>query len=491
MKAKLYLFILLLLTSPTASLLSQTRLTLGEAIGRARAVSLDAAVALNELRTAYWQHRSYRASLLPEVSFKGTLPSYRKQYSTYMNDEGEYSFVSNHYMQLTGQISVTQSIWPTGGTLGLTTSLDYLRQFSGNPYNRFMSIPVALTLNQPIFAVNPTRWDRRIEPTRYREAKASFMSASEDVAIAAISYYFSLLMDRENLEIASQNLKNAEQLYNVAIEKRNMGQISKNDLLQMELNLLDAQSAVTDCESSLRASSFRILTFLELEDTEGIIPEVPEMLPDVEIPFGIAYDKALENNKFAHNQLLRQLEADYDVAIAKGSQRAINLFAQVGFTGSSHSLDASYRHLKDNQLVEVGIEIPILDWGKRRGKVKVAESNREVTATRLSQEAQTFRQDLYVLVERYNNQRRQLELASRADTISARRYATNFETYLTGRISTLDLNDSRSQKDEARRTFINELYLFWLYYYRIRSITLWDFATDTPIDSDIDEILKY
>lgn len=62
---------------------------------------------------------------------------------------------------------------------------------------------------------------------------------------------------------------------------------------------------------------------------------------------------------------------------------------------------------------------------------------------------------------------------------------------MTGRISTLDLNDSRSQKDEARRTFINELYLFWLYYYQIRSLTLWDFASGTPIEADIEKIIKF
>ncbi|MDE6811740.1 MAG: TolC family protein, partial [Muribaculaceae bacterium] len=471
MRIKFYLFLFLLLSLPAVSLRSQTCLTLGEAIGRARAVSLDAAVALNELRTAYWQYRSYKASLLPEVTFKGSLPSYRKLYSTYMNDQGEYSFVSNHYMQLSGEFTILQNIWPTGGSLGLTTSIDFLRQFSGQSYNRFMSIPVALTLNQPIFGVNRTRWDRRIEPIKYKEAQAAFLSASEDVAITAINKYFTLLMDRENLAIASQNLENASDLYNVAIEKRNMGQISKNDLLQMELNLLEAKSAVTDCESSLRASSFRLLTFLDMEDSEGIQPVVPETLPDIEIPFNVAYEKALENNKFAHNQLRRQTEADYEVAVAKGNLRSINLYAQVGFTGSSHTFDGSYRNLKDNQMIEIGFEIPIIDWGKRRGKVKVAESNREVTETLLRQEAQTFRQDLYVLIERYNNQRRQLEIAARTDTITSRRYATNVETYLTGRISTLDLNDSRLQKDEARRAFINELYLFWLYYYQIRSLT--------------------
>ena len=52
------------------------RLTLKEAIERAQVHSVDAAVALNELRTAYWEYRTHRADQLPEVIFNGTLPSY-------------------------------------------------------------------------------------------------------------------------------------------------------------------------------------------------------------------------------------------------------------------------------------------------------------------------------------------------------------------------------------------------------------------------------
>ena len=64
------------------------------------------------------------------------------------------------------------------------------------------------------------------------------------------------------------------------------------------------------------------------------------------------------------------------------------------------------------------------------------------------------------------------------------------ETFLIGKISTLDLNDSRVKKDEARREYVNELYLFWNYYYQIRSLTLWDYQNNTGIDADFDAIVK-
>jgi len=141
-------------------------------------------------------------------------------------------------------------------------------------------------------------------------------------------------------------------------------------------------------------------------------------------------------------------------------------------------------------VVEIGFEIPILDWGRRRGKVKVAESNRKVMESRLRQERADFSQNLFILVERYRNQMRQLEISRRADEIAARRYAANVETFMIGKISTLDLNDSRVSKDEARREYINELYLFWNYYYQIRSLTLWDFTAGSGIDADFERDIR-
>ena len=64
---------------PMAAQTDTLRLTLDECITMARRQSIDAAVALDELRSAYWQWRSYKADLLPEVSLQGTAPSWNKR----------------------------------------------------------------------------------------------------------------------------------------------------------------------------------------------------------------------------------------------------------------------------------------------------------------------------------------------------------------------------------------------------------------------------
>ena len=67
MKKKRILFALVAACLPLAlSAQKEREITLSEAIAMARAQSVDAAVALNELKTAYWEYRTFRADLLPE-----------------------------------------------------------------------------------------------------------------------------------------------------------------------------------------------------------------------------------------------------------------------------------------------------------------------------------------------------------------------------------------------------------------------------------------
>jgi signal peptidase I len=71
---------------------------------------VDAAVALNELKTAYWEYRTHVADQLPEINFKGTLPAYSKQYTKYQQSDGSYTFVQNNSLGLNGEISIDQNI---------------------------------------------------------------------------------------------------------------------------------------------------------------------------------------------------------------------------------------------------------------------------------------------------------------------------------------------------------------------------------------------
>jgi len=240
----------------------------------------------------------------------------------------------------------------------------------------------------------------------------------------------------------------------------------------------------------MRSAQFTLCTFLNIDDATEIIPILPTDITNINLAYSDVLDRSLANNPLMKNIERRLLQADYNVASAKGNMRQINLTAQIGYSGTDKDLNTAYNRLNNNQIVNVGVSIPILDWGKRRGNVKMAESNREITKNRVEQEMRNFKNDLFVLVEQFNNQQRQLEIAGEADRIAQQRYNTNMETFLIGKISTLDLNDAQVSKDQARRSHIYELQNYWYYYYKIRSITLWDFNNNCDIDADFDKLME-
>ena len=316
----------------------------------AQEAGVDAAVALNQLKSAYWQFRTYKAERLPELVFNGTLPTFNNNYNSYQNADGSYGYVRSNWLGLSGELSVTQNIPFTGGTVSLSTGLDMTRQLGVNAYNEFMSIPVALTLTQPLFSVNPFRWDKKIEPVRYAESRAGYSEDMETVKMNTIAYFFDYVLATENLKIAEQNLENADKLYAIAQERRKIGQISETELMQLSLSALQAKADVTERRSSLNGAMFNLRAFLGLSEQDTIVAVLPEAIPLPALNYDDVLSRALANSSFAQNILRRKLEADYSVATAKGQRYQVDLNVTVGYSGVNRELAMAYNDIRDQEV---------------------------------------------------------------------------------------------------------------------------------------------
>lgn len=462
-------------------------ITLNEAIDRGVNESVDAMVARNEYISSYWTYRTYKAELLPEVVLNATLPYYSKSYNQFQSSDGSYSYVSNDFSRIDGGLSITQNIPLTGGKLSVESSLERLQQYGNKGSTRFMSIPVSVTLEQPIFGFNRMKWLQKIEPVKYKEAHLKLTADREEVANQTIQYFFNLLLGQINLEIANQNLENSKKLYTIAEARRKIGQISENDLLQLKISLLRAESYLTDAQASLRARMFQLRSFLGYGEETNIKPEVPQFLTEniTILNYSRVLSMALTNNPFTQSIQRRMLEASRDVSQAKADRWNAKLFVSFGMSGQEDTFSQAFNNNRwqSNQVVNLGVKIPILDWGKGKGKVKVAEANREVALSKIEKERMDFNQDIFLKVENFNNQSKQLEIAKNTDLIAQQRYNTSIEAFILGKIDVLNLNDAQVSKDEARRNYISQMFQLWSYYYQIRALTLFDFINNKDLAS--------
>ena len=472
----LFVWWCLLIVLPVAAQQEQKVVSLGEAIRLAREQSLDAMVAKSRLRSAYWQYRNYRADLLPNVTLTGTLPSFNRTLSSYLKEDGTYKYISSNSISEQLALSVTQNIPLTGGALSLQSQVERVDQLDGDKTTEYMSVPFNVIFSQPLITANPLKWSMKIEPEKYKQAQQQFAVNMENVAIQAISYYFDLLLAMINVDIDRQNLKNSEKLMQIAQGKRERGLISDNDLLQLKLNYLNASSSLIQTEQAYEQKMFALRNYLGYNERVVIIPDMPEECPEVEVTFKQVMELANRNNPFRYDVVCRMLQARQQVAQAKaGRGFKADVYASIGFTGSDKSFKETYRNLRNREAVSLGISIPILNWGKGRGQVELARSQAEITRVQLEKETLNFEQDVMTAVKQYQEQNRLNEIVRLADTVARKRYKTAYETFVLGQISVLDLNAAQTEQDNARRTYVSQLYSSWVYFYTLRGLTLYDF----------------
>ena len=469
-------------------------ITLNDAIIRAATQSVDAVVAKSEYKSAYWEYRTYQSELLPEVMFNGTLPYYSKSYNQYQQSDGTYTFVSNDYRKIDAGLSVNQSIPLTGGSVSVESGMEQLKQYGDNSNTSWKTIPVGITFQQPILGFNSLAWKKKIMPIKKNESESQLVADIEDVSNSAVTYYFNLLLGKSNLDIAHQNMENTEKLYKIAEARNKIGQLSESDLMQLKISMLNAETNLIDAQSSLNARMFELRSFLGYEGDIVLEPELPSFIAE-EIP-SIQYDKILDlankNNAFTKSVRRQMLEASRDVNKAKADRWDISVFASFGRIGQDERFSNTFKsdYMRNSQVIEVGIKIPILDWGKRKGQIKIAESNREVLDSKLQKETRDFNQNIFLTVLNFNNQPQQFRIAKETDIVAQKRYETSVETFIMGKIDILNLNDAQAAKDVSRRNYIEQLFHLWSYYYQIRSLTLFDFIADKPLMVNYEKLVS-
>ncbi|WP_229755249.1 TolC family protein [Hymenobacter cavernae] len=459
----------------------QSTLTLPQVIDLALQQSSVAKQAVTNRETSYWQYRSFRADYKPQLALEGTLPNYSRTITPVTQPDGTTDFryirINNSYLAST----VTQGIGLTGGKISIGSNLQRFDNFEGNQ-RLYNSNPVAIGISQPIAGFNSLSWNKRIEPLRYEESQRQYVEDRETIARRVTEYYFDVLLQQVNANVARQNLHASEEMLRMGREKHRLGRLSENDLLLLELNLLNAQQAEVQARVDAQNAAVDLKGYTGLTIEPAATLDVPAAAPRLDVVPEAALAQARQYRREALMYQRRLLEAERNVAQAKGTTGfQASLTASFGLTSSGNQFRSSYINPNDQQQVRLGFTMPIVDWGKTRAVVKTAELSRQQVQHTVEQEQMTFEQSVLSQAAQLGSLSQQLALTGRADSLSQRRYDIARATYQVGRISLTDLNIAQSEKDRAKRAYIAALRACWVGYYQLRTLTLYDFERQQPL----------
>lgn len=472
----------------TASMQGQLRLTLDRVIEMAADSSLTAFRNQNMYLAGYWEYRTYQANRLPSLTLNLT-PARYYRYITQRYDSGQDIDVyrEQQMFSASGGLNISQNFDLTGGTFYIDTDLDYMRNFGAQTYTQYSSVPLRIGYQQNLLGYNPFRWERKIEPLKYEKVKKQFIYNTEQMAEEAVAYFFELALAQAELALAQENLVSTDTLYKIGVQRQKIASISQADLLTLRLDHVNAQNTLQNAEIAVKRAMFSMATFLNIDKDTEIFLDLPGKPTSKTITVEEALAKAEENNPTYLEQEQNVLEAEQSLDRARMEARFnASVNASIGFNQVADKLSEAYRHPLRQDLVQVTLSIPLVDWGVRKGRVNMAKNNLNVVRTSADQERQSVEKEIIVTVSDFNIQQRLIASAEEALDLAIQAHEQTRQRFIIGRADVNSLTLSLNRQQEAQKNYIQALRNYWQDYYKLRRLTLHDFESGFSLSAKFD-----
>ncbi|MEM9919862.1 MAG: TolC family protein [Bacteroidota bacterium] len=482
----LLLFFPLLLPAQT----SMQRLKLEQVIELAQSDAPDVLLARTRLTNSYWQYKFFQAGYKPAINLNATLPSLNRSIQAITLPNGTDAFIKRGLMTNSVGISLNQPIQLTGGNVYAFTGLRRIDIFESQIQDKstsYLSNPFLIGFNQPLFAFNELKWDKRVEPLRYKEASREYAEEMEDIAREAAGLFFDVLIAQLNVLAEEKNKFNADTLLKISEGRFSVGRIAETDLLQVELSARQADAALAEAVLANQSSSERLRNFLGIREAVLFDLEAPLDIPDFEIDAQLALEKARLGRSEVISFQRRRMQAGRAVAQARAeSGLNLNINGEFGLTQTAPTFGRAYQDPLDQEVLTLTLQVPLADWGKARSRLQIARSNQELEQMNLQQEQISFERELLLKVQQFALVRKQVDLGNRTFEIAQKREDITRKRYLIGKIGVTELNLAIRELNEARKAYYAALREFWLAHYEIRRLTLYDFQNGQSLFKEVE-----
>ncbi len=452
------------------------RVTLQQAIEIALAQGHQAQAAVAARDAAQFRHDAFYSRLLPQLSLSGTVPSYNRSIIPVLQPDGSTLFRAQNQTQAELSASITQPLPFSGGSLFVQSSLSRISVSGTQDLLTWSSTPFVIGLQQPLFQPNTIGWDKRERPVRLEAAERQYRESREDIALQTTGLFFDHHAAAVDLATAQTNAATNDTLYTLNQGRFQIGSIGENDLLQSELALLRARTAVAEAQLEYDRTKAALLIGLNVPRGTPLEIVVPTMPPDFPIDTALAVTEALANLSVFSSLELQDVQSQRSVTEAKlGNNFSATLTASYGYNATGTNFTRAYGDLLNAQQVRLQVDVPLLQWGAGKEEVRAAQADREQIARLTeSQIAQVEHQARFAALE-LMQARRNLTLSATADTVAQKRFDVAYNRYVIGNIAIDNLYVAQQEKDEARRRLVLAVRGYWQAYYQLRRATLYDF----------------
>ena len=465
-----------------APLAAQQPMTLQQVIALAQKQGLQARAVTDTRDAARWRDRAFNARLMPQLSLAGTLPDYQRQIIPVTQPDGSTLFLPHRETMSNLNMVLSQSLPFTGGSFFVASGIQRVDVGGDQASRLYSSSPVTVGIRQDIFRPNALKWDSREQDLVAATADRQYLESREDVALSAANAFFDVHSARLALDNAVAKVAINDTLFNLNKGRFEVGKIGENDLLQSELALLQARAQTDAARLAFDQATAALKRLLSLPPDAPLEITPPTDVPLAQVDTALAVQQALKNQSLVTTNELQSVQAKRALTEAKlNNGFGATVTATVGFNQQASVLDDAYRDLTQRQQYGVNIQMPIVQWGNRKGQVEAAKADQDRATANARATRDAAAEGAHFAALQLALAASNLALSAKADTVAVKRFDVAKNRYLVGKIQIDNLYIAQSERDGALSAYVNALRGYWVAYYRLRRLTLYDFAEKQPI----------
>lgn len=397
----------------------------------------------------------------------------------------EQEWYSSQSLESYGTFRISQPIVATDGTISLTNRLGWQanRKDSGD-IGSYYSNNLSIQLDQPLFTYNQKKMELSEMELNLEKTLLSNALQKLNVEKQVSQYFYNLYQKQMSLNIAEEEWENQKISYEIIKNKVDAGLSAKEELWQAELNFANANSSVYSSTVALENAEDALKQSIGLPLNQKIL-----ILTDIDVaPVEVELDAAIT---YARQQRIEIRQSQIEIENAHFNlirAKAVNEFKgnvslAAGIFGEDKDLSRIYsnNNSTDNESVSLSFDIPLIDWGERKSKIKVAEAGLQSTELDLQNELIDIEMSLRQVYRNLKNLLIQIDIAEKSVTNAQLTHELNLEKYENGDLTSMDLRLSQEQLSEKKNSLTNALIEYKLELLNLKIQTLWDFEANESV----------
>ena len=435
--------------------------------------------------------------LRTNVSLNMTAPNYSENVQPWTDSNGE---ITNYYsvkqLSTGADMTISQPL-PTDGTISVATGLSAIDDY--NNEKRAARMDATIRLRQPLDAFwgyNNIRAELKTARLSYERSMKAYKRAELDLIYNVSQAYYNFLQRQRGTEISKMDMERQSEVYDISKKKYEAGLIREVEALQMEVDLANAQNAYDGSLLDLNSAenSFKLLLGIDLQDrvtvkSGDLTYENVIIDPDRAVEHAIANRLEMrerEINIEVQQLTIRQQKAQGRPTVALDASWSVvgvsNDLLGVSYPNSFNNAWANVQDRPSNFAIGINVRVPILDWGRNRRLVKVAQARLAQNLLAKDDQQRSIETEVRTLVARLQSYLSRLQLLEKNVELAEKSFNITLERFSNGDITSDGLAEERRRLNQAYDNHLSAYVLYQLGLADLARTTFYDFQNDRPIE---------